>query len=302
MNNPKIIKGIVLLMLFIFVTNIYGGDVNSVKNLYQSIPKQIREWKVKVKDRIFDRKTIFKYINGGAELYLAYDFQQAFARKFSGPGDSEIVLDIYDMGSDAEAFGIFTSEREDEEAGIGQGSEYSEGLLRFWKDRFFVSILLIGGSQDAGTAIKELGKAVADAIPSTGKKPAILKYLPKKNLDKKGIYYFHTVLLLAKHYYIADENILNLSAKTDCVLAEYQYPGNNREPTYLLLIQYETKDQAQNAYENFIKNYLPEARESGLAQLENKKWAMVKIDKDMVQIVFEAPDMNRASELLSAVK
>jgi hypothetical protein len=85
-------------------------------------------------------------------------------------------------------------------------------------------------------------------------------------------------------------------------LAEYQYPGNDREPTYLLLIKYETKDQAKKSYENFIKIYMPEARETGLAQMENKEWTMAKIDKNMVKIVFEAPDKNRASELLSAVK
>lgn len=295
-------KIVSLLLLFIFITTIHGGDVSSVKNLCQSIPKQIRDWKVQAKDQTFDRQTLFKHINGGAELYLAYDFQQAFARTYSGPGENEIALDIYDMGSAAEAFGVFTSEREDEEAGIGQGSEYSEGLLRFWKDRFFISILLIGDSRDAGAVIKELGKAVADAIPSTGKKPAVLKYLPQKSLDKKSIYYFHTVLLLAKRYYIADENILDLSAKTGCVLAEYRYPGNDREPTYLLLIQYETNGQAQKAYENFIKIYMPEARKTGSAQMENKKWTMAKIDKNMVKIVFEAADKNRASELLSTVK
>jgi hypothetical protein len=151
-------KVVSLLLIFIFIAAIYGGDMSSVKNLYQSIPAQIMDWKVKVKDRTFDRKTIFKYIDGGAELYLAYDFQQVFARTFSGPGDNEIMLDIYDMGSAAEAFGIFTSEREDEEAGIGQGSEYSEGLLRSWKDRFFVSILLVGDSRDAGAVSRNWEK------------------------------------------------------------------------------------------------------------------------------------------------
>jgi hypothetical protein len=302
MNILRPGKIVSLLLIFIFIATIHGGGVSSVKNLYQSIPEQIRGWKVKPGDRTFDRETLFKYIDGGAELYLAYDFQQVFARTFSGPGENEILLDIYDMGSAAEAFGVFTSEREDEEAGIGQGSEYSEGLLRCWKDRFFISIILVGDNPGAGAVIKELGKAVADAIPSTGQKPAILKYLPQQHLDKKSIRYFHTVLLLDKHYYIADENILDLSAKTDCVLAEYPYPGNEREPAYLLLIRCETEDRAQKSYENFIKIYMPEARDTGLAQMENKKWTMAKINKNRVNIVFEAADRNRASELLSAVE
>ncbi len=302
MNIQRPGKTVSLLLIFIFIAAIHGGGVSSVKDIYQSIPGQIREWKAKTGDRTFNRETLFKYIDGGAELYLAYDFQQVFARTFSGPGENEILLDIYDMGSAADAFGVFTSEREDEEAGIGQGSEYSEGLLRYWKDRFFISIISVGDNPDAGAVIKELGKAVADAIPSTGEKPGILKYLPQQHLDKKTIRYFHTALLLDKHYYIADENILNLSVKTGCVLAEYRFPDNDREPAYLLLIHYETEDRAQKSYENFIKIYMPESGDTGLAQMENKKWTMAKIDKNMVKIVFEAPDKNRASGLLSAVK
>ena len=304
MNLLQIVKNISLFLLFFLCLNIpcHGGDVS---NLYQTIPKQILDWKAVDKDQSFDSKTIFKHINGGAELYLAYDFKQVFVRKYSGPGEDEIVLDIYDMGASTEAFGIFTSERDAEvkNAGIGQDSEYSDGLLRFWKERFFVSILAIGDERTAQSAVLELGKAVAGAIPSTGPEPEILKFLPQKNLDKKRIRYFHTGLILNKHYYIANENILNLNKKTNCLLAEYcTNDKNDQDSTYLLLIQYENNTQANAAYEKFLNIYMPEAKETGLAQMENQKWTMAKIDQNRVKIVFEAPDQKRASELHSAVK
>jgi hypothetical protein len=304
MNFLKIVKkNSTFLLLFLFlIINCLGGDVS---NLYQTIPKQILDWKAEDKDQTFDKKTIFKHINGGAELYLAYDFKQVFVRKYSGPGEDEIVLDIYDMGASTEAFGIFTSERDAEvkNAGIGQGSEYSDGLLRFWKDRFFVSILAIGDERTARSAIMELGKRVAGAIPSTGPEPEMLKFLPQKNLDKKRIRYFHTDLILNKHYYIANENILNLNKKTNCLLAEYKANDqNDQDSTYLLLIQYENNTQANQAYEKFLKIYMPEAKETGLAQMENQRWTMAKIEQNKVIIVFEAPDKNSASELQAVGK
>ena len=162
-----------------------------MNDLYQSLPKQILDWEAKDKDEIFNRETLFDYINGGAELYLTYDFKQVFVRRFTGPQQDEIVVDIFDMGSSSEAFGIFTCERDDEDAGIGQGSEYGDGLLRFWKNRFFVSILAISDEQIAKSIILELGRKIADAIDLTGQEPPLLKYLPDEGLQKNRIRYYY---------------------------------------------------------------------------------------------------------------
>ena len=265
----------------------------------QSMPKQIGAWKADGKDQVFDRETIFKYIDGGAELYLAYDFRQVFCRKFSGPGHSEIVLDIYDMGTAADAFGIFTSEREDEDAQIGQGSEFGGGLLRFWKDHFFVSILASNGDEKTDHAVIELGKAVDHALPAIGAEPDLLKCLPQANLDKKKIRFFHQPLLLDKHYFVANENILNLGPKTDCLLAEY--PLNKEDFLVLLLVRYENQAQANAAYDHFVQNYMPEAKD-GLAQMENKKWTMARLEQNSLRIVFEAIDQQMASDFQKAIR
>jgi len=287
---------LVIGILFLVTAITYGGDMNSI---YQSIPKQIKEWQANTKDEIYDRETIYKYINGGAELYLAYGFKEVCARKYRGPGDNEIALDIYDMGTPADAFGVFSSEREDDDAGIGQGSEYSDGLLRFWQDRYFVSVLAVGEEEVVGPVIKEIGKVVAAAIKSAGPEPDMLKLLPPDGLDKKRIRYFHTKLLLVKHYYLADENILNLSGKTDCLLAEY--PVTGQEPVYLLLVRYPNFSLAKKAYARFLHAYMPEAVAVGVVETENGKWAMAKHKRNMITIVFDAPSKNRAEELHAAV-
>lgn len=285
----------VLLLLFLII-NCSGGNV---EELYQSIPKQVQQWKTEDKDEIYNRETLYNYMDGGAELYLAYDFKKVWVRRFTGPDENEIVLDIYDMGSSAEAFGIFSCGREDEEADIGQGSEYGSGLLRFWKDRYFVSIVAIGDEQIAEQPILELGKVVADAIAQPGSEPELIKYLPEKNLRKNRISYFHSNISLNNVFFIASENILDLTNKTNCVFAEYTVNGG--DTGYLLLIQYENEDQAKEAYELFLKNYMPEAVETGFAQMENKKWTMAKTEQNIVTIVFEAPNKAWASELQSTV-
>ncbi len=51
-------------------------------------------------------RPIFDYMDGGAEVYLAFDFQRVFARKYAGPGGLELGLDIYDMRPTLAAKGL----------------------------------------------------------------------------------------------------------------------------------------------------------------------------------------------------
>lgn len=279
-------------MLFILSL---GGSMN---DLYQALPDKILDWKAFGKDEIYNRETIFKYIDGGGELYLTYGFKQVHVRRYINPSQDEIILDIYDMGSSADAFGIFSVEREGEEAGFGQGSEYGGGLLRFWKGRYFVSIITMGDEEKSKPAIMELGKTVA-ALIEPGSKPSLLKLLPAEGLIENKISYLHSYIPLNNLYFIASDNILHLGPKTDCLWAEYRV--SNDQIAYLLLIKYQDQEKAAEAYQNFIKIYMPEALPSGLAQMENKKWTAAKLNKNMVAVVFEALQKKWALKLLASL-
>ncbi|UCE55131.1 MAG: hypothetical protein JSV31_06740, partial [Desulfobacterales bacterium] len=287
----------VRLILLIIITVTMKGL--AVEKLIQSLPKEIGGWKAEDQDEFYNRETLYEYINGGAELYLTYDFQKVFVRRFMKQNAPEIVLDIYDMTTSKDAYGIFSSERQDEEVGIGQDSEYGGGLLRFWKDKYFASVLGIGDEQIVNSAILELGKKVAEVIQSAGQKPEILNYLPQENLVKNRTRFFHTPTILNRQYYLASENILNLSHKTDCLFAPYR---NDENVSYLLLITYENSDSAQNAYQSFLKHYLPEAHNTNYAQMENKKWTGVKLNQEYLLIVFEESRKESTENLLSTVK
>jgi len=282
-----------------------GGEqlqpkVQAVDDFFKSLPSQARDWKTSNQDATYDRRTIFNYLDGGAELYLTYDFRKAYVRRFAKVGDpeSEITVDVFDMGISAEAFGVFTAECEDEGVGIGQDSEYGGGLLRFWKDRYFVSITALGDAEQAKPAMLELGCAVAAAIPSTGSRPAILSKLPTAALVEREVRYFHSMNVLNNHHFVATDNILNLGRETQCVLARYKADGSH---SYLLMVQYPSDSLAQEAFKRFLDAYLPEARATGYAQLENQRWAMAKRQQNMCMVVFEAPDKQWAERLLQGI-
>ncbi len=288
--------------LALFALGILGLALNSggdVKDLIKSLPAEISGWKASGSDAVYDKKTIYDYLDGGAEVYLAFDFQAALARKYAGPDGNEIALDIYDMGSSREAFGVFSCDRQDPEAGIGQESEYGAGLLRFYRGRYFVSITALGDEAASEKAILALGKAASAALGPDGPAPAMLGLLPEAGLSRMKTSYFHSVINLNNRYFIAADNILFLDkGKTDCVFAEYA--SGEGATGKLLIVRYGDEASARAGRESFLKDYLPEAGPDGTAPTENRKWVLARQFGGLLYLVFEAPSAKWADDLVSA--
>jgi Family of unknown function (DUF6599) len=277
--------------------SIAGGDM---KDLAQSIPQKILDWECAGPDAVYDRETIYDYMDGGAEVYLAFDFRNAFVRKYKNPAGEEIALDIYDMGSSEEAFGAFSCDREDPEAGIGQESEYGYGLLRFRQGRFFVAVTAAGDEKKAEKAILEIGKAVAPLLGPPGPAPVLLQCLPESGLKEDRTSYFHAMVNLNNRFFVSSENILNLGKDTDCVFAEYA--AGPEETGKLLIVRYSDEPRAKAAQESFLKAYLPEAGPGATALTENGKWTLARLHKNFLAAVFEAPSKEYAEGLFSAIR
>jgi hypothetical protein len=147
-------------------------------------------------------------------------------------------------------------------------------------------------------AVLSLSRAVSDGIESTGAKPRILSSLPSTSLIERSIRYFRNHTILNHHYYVADENILQLDVDTDAVLARYT---SGREKPYLLVVEYPTKQRAENARKSFVNAYMPDAPEKDTLQTENDKWTAVGLHERVLSIVFDAPSRNSARALLEGV-
>jgi hypothetical protein len=271
----------------------------AVKDLSQKIPKQVRDWKASGPDAVYDRKTLYDYMDGGAEVYLAYDFREVFVRKYADPDGNELVLDIYDMGTSAEAFGMFSFDRQDPDAGIGQGSEYGPGLLRFWRGRYFVSVTVSGNEDKAETAVLELGKAVAPLLGPDGDPPDMVKLIPSAGLLAEKTAYFHNHVHLSNRYFIASENVLNLDATTDCLFAEYRLEGG--ESARLLVVRYPDAAKAEAGAASFRKSILPRADAGGAALTDGKGWSLILTRGPVLAAVFEASSKETAERLAGAV-
>ncbi len=290
---------------FVLIVSIFVPFMNqtaiadTIVNLRQSLPKQINEWTAAPEDRIFDEKTIFSYINGAAEVYKAYNMRQCLSRRYTSSTGPAIVLDIFDMGSPEDAYGVFTHDTDGDTVAVGQDARYRPGWLSFWKHKFFISLYMEEETPAAEKAVMKLGTQVAAGIKKDGEKPKVLKLLPEEGLQTRDIRYLHHPVVLNYHYYLADENILNISSKTDAVLAEYQWGNEN---AHLLLVKYADSETAEKSLKGFLKDYLPDADKSGTAKLEDGKWASAIKQKALLIIVLEADSRQSAQQLLKSVQ
>jgi hypothetical protein len=270
----------------------------ALESFGEALPEKVMDWTKTGEDQIYDDRTIFDYIDGAAEVYRAYGMKACFSRRYSGPEGSAMILDIFEMASPQDAFGVFTHDLDGDPLDLGQDALYRAGWYRFWKDRFFVSMTVDQESETADQAARKLGKAVASLIGVDGSRPLILSYFPSEGLQRGRMRFFHDSNLLNTHYYLSDENILHLNSRTDAALASY---GDSRGSAEVLLVCYPDPGKASLAHKDFLTHYLPDADAKGFALLENKRWSAVSLNGELLAVVLEADSRLLAEGLLKEI-
>ncbi len=267
-----------------------------------ALPRQVGEWRLEGLDESYTPETLFDYMDGAAELYLSYNFRLMRMGRYSRGEGPRIVLELYEMASSEDAFGIFSFEREDREAGIGQGSEMGGGILRFWKGRYFASVY--GEEETSEAAILALGKALEAEIREQGRPPELLAFLPEpsQGLEPGSVRFFRSHVCLNQRFFVANKNILLLGPETGGVLAVLSGPWGK---VHLVLVRYPTESKAAEAQESFASAYMPEAGPEGVLLTEDKKWTGALRRGDLWVGVFGAEsreDLGKILEMLLARK
>ena len=207
-----------------------GGTVDPV------IPAEVAGWRLVDDGQIYDTESIYSYIDGHAEVYMAYGMVRCLSRRYSGPeGEPDLVLDLFEQASAADAFGVFTHDRDGEEVDVGQGGLFRHGWLSFWKGHWFGSVYAEGESEAAKKAALALGRAAADAIAEVGEVPPLVAELPVDGLDPRTVRFLHTQEILNGVVYLGYENALQFGPEIDAVVGRYQRPEGGG---WLLLVDY----------------------------------------------------------------
>jgi len=285
----------------------YAESTSSLK-LADLLPAEINGWKSVGSDELYNSETLYKYIDGSAEVYRSFNVRTVLARRYIKDNAPEIIADIFDMGSSKDAFGVYHHDiREGQSAGIGQDSEYFGSSLFFWKNRFFVSIIATDETEEAKQAIYDLGKVIAERIRDDGPEPDLLELLSNYKKDLKEVHYFHNHYCLNKYYFISEENLLDLDSQTEGILTRFKNETvtsdlSEASSFAILLIRYKSSDKAQVALKKFLANYLHNADEEGIAQTENSRWASANVIGNIFIGIFDAPSKDKIKSVFNDIK
>jgi hypothetical protein len=298
-------------------------------------PGEIHGWRPGEPDGFYDAATLYDLIDGGAEVYIALNVKAVASRRFVKDGGPDIIADIFDMATPADAFGAYRHDmREGEDIGVGRESEFLGSSLAFWKDRYFVSIVAFDESDAVAAAVPEIGRAIAGRIAADGAPPELVGWLPAAGLVAGTVHYFHDRMLFNRYYRFgeeAGENPLALDRATEGVIARYTAaPSGDAKPAAgaseaspssekrsilapkarqpqaaLIVIRYPSVDKARAAQRGFAGVVLPGADGEGFAHTRKDGrdvWAGAARKDAMVIVVLDAPSREMAAQLISAVQ
>ena len=218
-------------------------------------------WEVIQNRLIRDDTGLFSYMNGGAELYRAFNFKNLAVREFEGRESGVIQIELFRFKTDADAFGLYSMFSGGEKVDMGDEAYYDIGVLRIWQGHYYIRIMMEQNFLKYEPLLMRAGKLITGRIDEHGEKPALLNLLPPENLASTGGYFFHEHIVLKNLIFISTDNIFGLNRQTDAVLGEYR--SITAEIVQLLLIKYPDDMKAKRAYELFVKQYMNMTPPSG---------------------------------------
>jgi len=213
---------------------------------------EIAGWKQTGEVETFIPKSLYEYINGAADLYLMYDFEELKVAEYQNDKKASVTIDVYRHKTPIHAFGIYSQERLPNANYIDIGAQgYVESnVLNFLAGPYYVKI----GSYNTGAEDQEVlltfAKKVMDHLGEKGTLPPLLGAFPAEGKVKNS------------EKFIA-KNFLGYSFLHSSFTADYEIAGKKFK---LFIIE----DRDPNECRNTIQKYLEQTGKTEKNILEGR--------------------------------
>jgi hypothetical protein len=143
-------------------------------------------WSISEGPTSYDSETLFEYLNGGAPLYLEYGFKSLHQIRYQLGDDpyASVTLDVYDMGSELGAFGVYRSILPPRPEIMEWGAEgYRSGTVAAaWKGTFYVHAEADDDRPELVEGLDHVMSLAVAAIQGSVALPSILEVFPRDGL------------------------------------------------------------------------------------------------------------------------
>ena len=209
-------------------------------------------------------KDLYKNVIGGnPELYHSYGFVEGVSVEYQTPrlgSQPFILLEVFDMGTPENAFGVYSRDRypQDEFEWVGSRAIISGRELNFWKGRYFIKIEGYELASQIKQGMVELAKATADQIKDPLTPPHLLTLLPSENRVPHSEKYFPSGATLKKIHRFLPKGLLEFSPSVTGCSATYLHKKSSTDwidTMTAFVLRYETESEAKTAYDIY-RDYL----------------------------------------------
>jgi hypothetical protein len=216
-------------------------------------------WTRAKKARVFTAADLYGHIDGGAEIFLEFGFEQLTVQGYAAkknPSDDkpagEIKLEIYRMSDATAALGIYLLNRgkETRDPGFAERHCLNKYQLIFQRDRYYVVVNNPSGKESLRSAMLEFARYLAARMPKDNT-PDPREKLPQEGLDPATLRLGRGQFGLQSIFTLGKGNILQLGREVAAVAAEYR---NSSGGHTLIQVDYPGEEAAQKAFNNLTAN------------------------------------------------
>jgi len=151
----------------------------------ESILPKLSSWELSEETESFIPESLFEYINGAAEIYISYDFKELIVAQYKiKGGEANISVEIYDMGTGENAFGIYGAERfpDNHFISVGVQGYIEDDTLNFLIGSYYVKLLCFDGEDKASKFLMAIAKNIVSRVEDRGNFPQLVEVFPKQGL------------------------------------------------------------------------------------------------------------------------
>src|SRR4030043_677940 len=233
MKGSKTMKTIHLIVGLIVVFGVPGLEAKDFK-----FP-EVAGWKRSGEIQTFIPKTLYEYINGAADLYLMYDFQELKVAEYQSDKKASVTVDIYRHKTPTHAFGIYSQERHPKANFINIGAQgyVEEEILNFIAGPYYVKITGYKIESGGQEVLISFAKKGLENLEEKGTLPSLLDSFPPDGKVKNS------------EKFIA-KNFLGYSFLHSAFTADYELSGKKFK---LFVIAPADKAECRNIIQKYLE-------------------------------------------------
>ena len=175
-------KRFLIAFLFLFCSIVGGTPLTPVfgsESRRFTFP-EVKGWKPSGEIQTFSPENLYEYINGGSDLYLAYDFLELNVAEYHNDRKTAVTVEVYRHKTPTDAFGIYSQERFSvaEFLVVGAQGYCAEDFLNFITGSYYVKMSIDKAEAEGREVLTFFAQKMVENLGERSQLPSILKSFP----------------------------------------------------------------------------------------------------------------------------